>query len=95
MASSPAYGLDIGEQLSADDDIVEKVRAIGGAERVREEVLCNVKSKDTATYFILMKKLVKAGEIVPTYLSSDNFNPKLIIRNEDKLPHESDTESYN
>lgn len=46
----------------------------------------NQKSKDTATYHILMKKLVRNGELVPTYIGNDNFNSKLIIRPEDKTP---------
>lgn len=91
VSSAPAYGLDLGDRLPVDEEIVRRVRALGGGDRVREEVLNNVKSRDTATYYILMKKLAKAGELVPTYLSSDHFNPKLIIHPYDKLYEESDT----
>jgi hypothetical protein len=33
----------------------------------------------------MMKKLIKSGELVPSYIGDDNFNPKLIIP-EDKMP---------
>jgi hypothetical protein len=43
-------------------------------------VQANQKNKDMATYHIMMKKLVKNGELIPTYIGNDNFNPKLIFR---------------
>jgi hypothetical protein len=48
-----------------------------------------------ATYFILMKKLIKGGDLIPSYIGNENFNPKLIIRTEEKVGDEQDTESYN
>lgn len=53
-------------------------------------MLINQKNRDTATYLILMKKLVKNGDLVPCYIGDDNFNPKLIIPQE-KMPDEQDT----
>lgn len=47
---------------------------------VRNGIFKNQKDKDTATYYILMKKIVKSGELVPTYIGNDNFNPKLIMK---------------
>ena len=42
-------------------------------------MLSKEKNKYTATYYILMKKLVNEGELVPSYIGNDNFNPHLII----------------
>ena len=49
-------------------------------------------NKDTATYFILMKKLVKNNEKVTTYIGSDNFDPANIIKLIEKDANDSDTE---
>jgi hypothetical protein len=53
-------------------------------------VVANQKNRDMATYLILMKKLVKNGELIPSYIGDDNFNPRLIIP-EEKMPDEQDT----
>jgi hypothetical protein len=41
-----------------------------------------------------MKKMVKNGELVPSYIGNDNFNQKLIIK-ADKKGGDDETESFN
>lgn len=53
----------------------------------------NLKNKDTATYYILMKKLVKNGELIPSYIGNNGFNKKLISSMLKKSMNE-DTESF-
>ena len=60
-------------------------------QKMAEQVLLNEKNKDMATYLILMKKLVKNGQLIPSYFGNGYFNPKLIIRQE-KMPDEQDTD---
>lgn len=44
-------------------------------EKVRIGVERNEKAKDVATYFILMKKMARGGELIPSYIGGDHFNP--------------------
>ena len=49
------------------------------------------KNRFTASYFILMKKLIRNEELIPEYISYDHFNPHLILKKNDKIETSSDT----
>lgn len=76
VSTPHSYGINRGSCLRIDYSLVEKAKDIKvNSDKLIEGLSSSTLNKDTASYFILMKKLFKDNQKMPAYIGSDSFDP--------------------
>lgn len=74
-----AYGVNRGSRLKIDYDLVDRLQDVKiNTDKLIEGLFNSEPNKETATYFIYMKKLARNSQKVPGYICSDSFDPTFI-----------------
>lgn len=66
-----------------DEELVCKIENMGfKISDIGRDIEDNLRTKETALYYIIVKKLMKEGHKIPSYFGSPNFDIELIIEHD-------------